>query len=110
MLWSTRTSSSRQTVGSEIVFVKAGNGAPLSWFKPFVVFAVGIRDNKAEPTGVMGTAAGFAKFGQSVPGQMSEKSPARSASEGTFWRTVDGFFSRRHSCDQKKNVLLRSEL
>src|SRR5271156_4197131 len=108
MLWSTRTNSSRQVVGSEMVFVKAGSGAPLSWLRPFVVFGVGIRDSKAEPTGVIGTAAGFATFGQSVPGQMSEKSPPRSATEGTFCRTVDGFFSRRHSCDQKKNVLLRS--
>src|ERR1700733_8638125 len=98
-----RTSSSRHVVGSEIVFVKAGN-------PPLVVFGSGMSARSAWPTGVIGTAAGFGTFGQSGPGQRSEKSPPRSATDGTFCRTVVGFFSRRHSCDQKKNVLLRSEL
>src|SRR5215475_5143041 len=98
MLWSTRINSSRHVVGSETVCVTAGN-------PPSTVFAVGINASSADPTGVIGTAAGFATFGQSGLGpggwHRSEKFPPRSASDGTFCRIVDGFFSRRHSCDQK---------
>ena len=43
-------------------------------------------------------------------GQTSEKFPARSAFDGTGRLNVFGTISRRHSCDQKKNVLLLSVL
>src|ERR1700722_10526042 len=97
MLWSTRTSSSRQVVGSETVWVNDGNPA-------LMLFGIGISPSSACPTAVMGTAAGFGTLGQSAPGHRSEKLPPLSATDGTFWLTVSGFFSRLHSWDQKKNV------
>src|ERR1700674_5394572 len=98
-----RTSSSRQVVGVEIVLETAGK-------PPLVAFAWGISVRSAWPTAVIGTAAGLATLGQSGPGQSSVKFPFRSASEGTFWKIEFGFFSRRHSWDQKKKVFFLSEL
>src|SRR5579862_3382262 len=44
-------------------------------------------------------------------GQTSLKSPVRSAAEGTAWLIFcPGTISRRHSCDQKKNVFFFSLL
>src|ERR1700726_417648 len=103
MLWSTLINSSRHVVGNETVWSTAGN--PL-----FVEFAAGISASSAWPTAVIGTAAGLGTLGQSTPGHKSEKFPDRSASEGTFCRIVDGFFSLRHSCDQKKKVFFLSLL
>src|SRR5262249_17477682 len=102
MLWSTRINSSRHVSGSESVSSTAGKPA-------FVVLAFGISESSACPTGSIGTVSpGYrvpvaGLIGQSAPGQISEKLPARSASEGTFGggEVVYTFFSRRHSCDQK---------
>src|SRR6267154_4556864 len=108
-----RISSSRQVVGVEIVLETAG--------KPeLVAFAVGMRVKRALPTGVSVTVspanralvAGFTgqsgKFFLSISNgvgeQRSLKFPPRSALDGTFWKMEFGFFSRRHSCDQKKKV------
>src|SRR5580693_3571284 len=98
MLWSTRTNSSRHVVGSETVCENDGKPA-------LTLLGIGMSPSSAWPTALMGTAAGFGTFGQSGPGHRSEKFPPRSATEGTFWLIASGFFSRRHSCDQKKKVL-----
>src|SRR5580658_227436 len=101
-----RISSSRQVVGVDTVCSNAGK-PPI--VKPGVGW--GINASNAWPTGVIGTAAGLGTFGQSGPGQTSLKLPCRSAAEGTLIGViVAGFFSRRHSCDQKKNVFRFSEL
>src|ERR1700722_3579551 len=93
---------------------------------PLVVLGCGINVANVAPVALTGTmlfangvaipAAVTEGKGQSgkvavenVPpvnaGQRSEKSPLRSADEGTSWScTVEGFFSRRHSWDQKKKV------
>src|SRR4029077_770020 len=114
-----RTSSSRQVVGVEMVLETAGK-------PPLVAFAVGIRVSRALPTavGVMVSLANLALVagftGQSgkfflsispaVGEQRSLKFPVRSAFEGTFWKIEFGFFSRRHSWDQKKKVFFLSAL
>jgi len=42
---------------------------------------------------------------QQTPGHRSEKSPVRSAFEGTFWIGIEeGLLSFRHSSEKKKNV------
>src|SRR5712692_10982376 len=116
-----RTSSSRHVSGSDTVCTTAGK--PL-----FVLFACGMSPRSAVPTGFAVTvlpgkvvkvtgppeAAGqsgkLARVKVAVApapaaGQRSLKSPARSASEGTFTAPVVwGFFSRRHSSEKKKNV------
>src|SRR6267378_7224625 len=114
-----RTSSSRQVVGVEIVLETAGK-------PPLVAFAVGTNVTSALPTAV-GVTVSFANLvpvagftGQSgkltmsmTPGvgeQRSLKFPVRSAFEGTFWKIEFGFFSRRHSWDQKKKVFFLSAL
>src|SRR5580704_560473 len=106
MLWSTRTNSSRQVVGVDTVCANAGR-------PPSVVLAFGIRASRACPVGEIGTAAGLATLGQSAAdcAQASVKLPPRSASEGTLiGEIVAGFFSRRHSWDQKTNVFFLSVL
>src|SRR5690349_18146830 len=122
MLWSTRISSSRQVSGKETVCTTAG--------KPLLVSpgdACGISGSSAWPTGsivtvspgkrwpVEGSTGQSAKFVASIsPGvgeHRSLKLPVRSASDGTFNApVVTEFFSRRHSCDQKKNVFFLLEL
>src|SRR5579859_1832707 len=110
MLWSMRTSSSRQVVGVETVDANAGN-------PPFVVLAPGISASSANPVAV-GVIVSFGKrfpvvgsTGQSAPGQRSLKLPASSAADGTFCGAiVEGFFSRRHSSEKKKKVFFLSEL
>src|SRR5262249_22191933 len=113
MLWSTRINSSRHVSGRETVWFTAGKPA-------CVVFAVGIRESSACPTGSMGTrspgyglpVAGLTGQSLGAAAHVLLKSPVRSRSEGTFGggERVKGFFSRRHSCDQKKNVLFLFEL
>src|SRR5580692_6402887 len=98
-----RMSCSRHVVGVETVWAYAGK-------PPSVVLGIGIRASSAWPAAVIGTAAGFATFGQSGPGHKSEKLPPRSATDGTFWSTTEGFFSRRHSWEEKKKVFFLSEL
>src|SRR5712691_29322 len=106
-----RINSSRQVVGVEMICETAGIGVPSS-NRPFVVLAFGMRLRSAVATGSMGTAAGFGTFGQSEGWwpQRTEKSPVRSKSEGTSCWIEEGFFSRRHSCDQKKKVFFLSAL
>src|SRR5262245_12548997 len=122
MLWSTRISSSRQVSGKETVCTTAGN--PL-FVRPGDAF--GMSGSSAWPTGSIATVSPGNRLpvegstGQSgklvasmrpgVGEQKSLKLPARSASDGTFNESVvTEFFSRRHSCDQKKNVFFLSEL
>src|SRR5579871_1828563 len=114
-------SSSRQVVGREMVFTTEGK-------PPRVLLGAGTR---AKNSGALGSTATvlFGKVAKvpaaapgplegqsgkpvcgsrvkSVPavGQTSEKSPPRSAADGTFWLMVEGSDWRRHSCDQKKKV------
>src|SRR6266404_1457551 len=119
MLWSTRTSSSRQVVGSDSVWLNAGNPPRVN-----PGMACGISASSAEPVdvGVMEMPGKGSPVdgstGQSAPGQTSEKLPPRSASEGTFttgWPLLSGgavvtFFSRRHSSEKKKKVFFLSAL
>src|SRR5215469_13171361 len=123
MLWSTRRSSSRQLVACD---GEATKKLP----KPGV--GRGNIGNNGTARGSIGTrlpgkgvpVAGFT--GQSVLGQTSLKSPnapgvqfdalvapghPRSAADGVgLKKFAPGTTSRRHSCDQKKNVLLLSVL
>src|SRR5579859_5661518 len=120
MLWSTRTNSSRQVVGSETVWVIAGK--PLN-----VPFCLGIIAKRAVPTAVgvivspgnLAPVTGFIGQSEVTTGaHRSLKLPVRSASEGTFGEGLpfasgfaeEVFVSRRHSCDQKKKVFFLSEL
>src|SRR5712671_943522 len=113
MLWSTRTSSSRQVVLLAGEALKQPTkGAPpqtetsaLDW---------GTSAKIACAFGSIGTAVTSGTFGQSGPGHTSLKFPKpgvstpRSASEGTAtWKTWPGTRSLLHSSEKKKNVLSR---
>src|SRR6266853_4299618 len=105
-----RISSSRHVVGVETIEETAGIEVP-SGKLPDVVFGSGMRATRAAPTAVGVMTCG--PLGQSAGScaQRAVKSPLRSASDGTSWgETAEGFFSLRHSSDQKKNVFFLSEL
>src|SRR6478609_6296359 len=111
-----RNSSSRQLVGCEGAALKISlPGTP--------ALGSGIIPRKAPAAGSTGTwlfrngACVDGSIGQSINeplvglGQTSLKLPPRSATDGTGWLKVcPGTRSRRHSCDQKKNVFCLSVL